>query len=164
MRKMSPTLARAMPSWLLPCFRRGPGSSMQPSSRSISRNGGSTARSLLSPRSLSWYGPRSALRRPSRSLLIWGAFGNAAFVLLWLITRITGLPVGPEPWTPESVGLIDVAASVFEVVLVVSAVLMLRRNMLPQRTIVRLDRPQLAVFMGVVAAITWIAATGGGHH
>jgi hypothetical protein len=60
--------------------------------------------------------------------------------------------------------LIDVAASVFEVVLVVSAVLMLRRNMLPQRTIVRLDRPQLAVFMGVVAAITWIAATGGGHH
>jgi hypothetical protein len=105
-----------------------------------------------------------ALRRPTRSLLIWGALGNSAFVLLWLVTRITGLPVGPEPWTPESVGLVDVAASVFEVVLVISAVLMLRRNTLPERTTVRLDRPQLAVFMGAVAAITWIAATGGGHH
>jgi MFS family permease len=105
-----------------------------------------------------------ALRRPTRSLLIWGALGNGVFVLLWVVTRITGLPVGPEPWTPESVGLIDVAASIFEVVLVVSAVLMLRRNTLPERTTVRLDRPQLAVFMGAVAAITYIAATGGGHH
>jgi hypothetical protein len=104
------------------------------------------------------------LRRPSRSLLIAGAVGNAIVVLLWLITRVTGLPVGPEPWTPESFSLLDVAASVFEVALVITAVMMLRRDALPQRTKVHLERPQVAVFTGAVVAITYIAVTGGGHH
>jgi hypothetical protein len=85
-------------------------------------------------------------------------------VLLWLITRVTGLPVGPEPWTPESFSLLDVAASVFEVALVITAVMMLRRDALPQRTKVHLERPQVAVFTGAVVAITYIAVTGGGHH
>jgi hypothetical protein len=104
------------------------------------------------------------LRRPSRSLLVAGAIGNATVVVLWLVTRVTGLPVGPEPWTPESIGLLDVAASIFEAVLVVTVVMMLRRGALPERTKVRLERPQLAVFTGAVAAITYLAVTGGGHH
>jgi hypothetical protein len=104
------------------------------------------------------------LRKPSRPLLIVAAIGNATFVLLWLVTRITGLPVGPEPWTPEGFGLIDVAASIFEVIIVGGAAFMLRRMALPERVNVRLDRPQLAVFMGAVAAITYLAVTGGGHH
>jgi hypothetical protein len=104
------------------------------------------------------------IRRPSRSLLVVGATGNAIVVFLWLLTRITGLPVGPEPWTPESFSLVDVAASVFEVVLVVTAVMMLRRNALPERTRVHLERPQVAVFTGAVVAFTYIAVTGGGHH
>ncbi|MEA2509153.1 MAG: hypothetical protein QOG21_1235 [Actinomycetota bacterium] len=104
------------------------------------------------------------LRRPSRRLLIAGATGNAIVVFLWLLTRITGLPVGPEPWTPESLSLLDVAASVFEVVLVATAVMMLRRDALPQRTRVHLERPQVAVFTGAIVAFTYIAVTGGGHH
>jgi hypothetical protein len=104
------------------------------------------------------------LRRPSRTLLVIGAVGNVAVVVLWLVTRFTGLPVGPEPWTPESIGALDVAASIFEIVLVVTTVMMLRRKALPERTKVRLERPQLAVFTGAVAAITYLAVTGGGHH
>ena len=104
------------------------------------------------------------LRRPSRTLLVVGAIGNATVVVLWLVTRVTGLPVGPEPWTPESIGLLDVAASIFEVVLAVTVVMMLRRGAVPERTKVRLERPQLAVFTGAVAAITYLAVTGGGHH
>jgi hypothetical protein len=104
------------------------------------------------------------LRRPSRSLLVVAAIGNAIVVMLWLVTRITGLPVGPEPWTPESFSLLDVAASVFEIVLVITAVMVLRRHVLPQRTKVHLERPQVAVFTGAVVAITYLAVTGGGHH
>jgi hypothetical protein len=103
-------------------------------------------------------------RRPSRSILIAGGIGNVLVVLLWFVTRITGLPVGPEPWTPETFGLLDVVASCFEIALVVSVVAMLRRGALPSRAEVRLERPQLAVFTGAVAAITYIAITGGGHH
>jgi MFS family permease len=103
------------------------------------------------------------LRRPSRSILIIGVIGNAALVVLWLVTRVTGLPFGPEPWTPEGFGLLDVVASIFEAALVVSSILVLRRSELPDRTSVRLERPQIAVFCGAVIAITYIAIQGGGH-
>jgi hypothetical protein len=104
------------------------------------------------------------LRRPSRPILIAAAVANAAVLVLWLITRITGLPVGPEPWTPEGFGVLDVVASIFEVLLIVSIVMVLRRSSLPERASIRMDRPQLAVFTGAVIAITYIAITGGGHH
>jgi hypothetical protein len=103
------------------------------------------------------------LRKPSRTILTAGIVGNAALVILWLVTRVTGLPVGPEPWSPESFGLPDVVASVFEVALVLSSVVLLRRSDLPERTNVRLERPQVAVFCGAVIAITYIAIRGGGH-
>jgi hypothetical protein len=103
-------------------------------------------------------------RRPSGSILIAGAVGNAVVVLLWLITRITGLPFGPEPWTPEAFGVLDVVASLFEVFLVVSIVMLLRKGRLPSRARAHLERPQLAVFTGAVFAITYLAITGGGHH
>ncbi|MDP9225864.1 MAG: hypothetical protein M3P18_18890 [Actinomycetota bacterium] len=105
-----------------------------------------------------------ALRRPSRRLIVAGAVGNAAVVALWLITRVSGLPVGPEPWTPEAVGFLDVVASLFEILLVAVAVMLLRGDAIPARTHVRWERPHLAVFTGAVTAITYIALVGGGHH
>ena len=104
------------------------------------------------------------LRRPSRPILIAGAVGNVAVVLTWLITRTTGLPFGPEPSTPEAFGWLDVVAASFEVLLVVSIVMLLWRGRLPAQVRVHPERPQLAVFMGAVAAITYLAITGGGHH
>jgi uncharacterized membrane protein YsdA (DUF1294 family) len=103
-------------------------------------------------------------RRPSRPVLLAGAVGNVAVVLLWLITRITGLPFGPEPWTPESFGVLDVVASLFEVFLAVSIVMLLRRGDWPSHARAHLERPQVAVFTGAIAAITYLAITGGGHH
>jgi hypothetical protein len=51
---------------------------------------------------------------PSR-LLIWlGVFGNAAIVALWVVTRTAGTLVGPDPTTPESVGVADSLATAFE--------------------------------------------------
>jgi hypothetical protein len=39
---------------------------------------------------------------------------NAAVVGLWLVTRTTGLPVGPEPWEAEAVGTADLVCSGLE--------------------------------------------------
>ena len=46
------------------------------------------------------------------------ALANVAVVLLWLVTRTTGLPVGPEPWEAEAFGRADVLATVLELVVV----------------------------------------------
>ena len=57
----------------------------------------------------SWIYPR-----PERRVLLAGAVGSLAVVALWAFTRAVGVPVGPEAWHPESVGVLDVIASVDE--------------------------------------------------
>jgi hypothetical protein len=48
-------------------------------------------------------------------------------LLVWLWSRSSGLPFGPEPGAPEPVGMADVAASLLEVLTLVLAVVLLRR-------------------------------------
>ena len=45
-------------------------------------------------------------------LLLAGAVGNAALIVVWAISRTTGLPFGPHPGEPEPVGPADVMAAV----------------------------------------------------
>ena len=58
----------------------------------------------------------------SRSpFFIWlGVIGNAAIVVLWIVTRTVGTLIGPEPATPEPIGLADSVATVFELTIVVA--------------------------------------------
>jgi len=58
----------------------------------------------------------------SRSqLLIWfGVIGNAAIVVLWVVTRTVGTLIGPEPAAPEPIGLADSVATAFELTIVVA--------------------------------------------
>src|SRR5436190_20568406 len=53
-------------------------------------------------------------REPSERALITGAGVNTGVALLWLMTRTIGLPLGPETWSPERIGVLDVAATVDE--------------------------------------------------
>lgn len=53
-------------------------------------------------------------RDPSESALITGAGVNTGVALLWLVTRTIGLPFGPDAWSTERVGPLDVAATVDE--------------------------------------------------
>jgi hypothetical protein len=50
-------------------------------------------------------------------------------LLVWLWSRSSGLPFGPEPGAPEPVGMADIAASLLEVLTLVLAVVLLRRVM-----------------------------------
>lgn len=51
---------------------------------------------------------------PSVRLFTLGAIANAGVVGIWIVSRTLGIPVGPEPWQPEAVGALDVAATIFE--------------------------------------------------
>ena len=47
-------------------------------------------------------------------------------LLLWLYSRTVGLPFGPNPGIPESIGLADVLAGLLEVTALLAASLLLR--------------------------------------
>ena len=67
------------------------------------------------------------LAMPSRLVLVAVAAGSAALVLLWLLTRTTGLPIGPEAWEAQPVGALDLVSSSLELVTVVASMLAARR-------------------------------------
>jgi hypothetical protein len=62
------------------------------------------------------------LRWPNRTLLLLlGIAGNSAIVLLYLLTRVVGIPLfGPEAGEVEGVGIIDVCATSSEAAIVVA--------------------------------------------
>ena len=61
------------------------------------------------------------LRWPNRTVLLLGIAGNSAIVLLYLLTRVVGIPLfGPEAGEVEGVGIIDVCATVSEAAIVVA--------------------------------------------
>lgn len=62
----------------------------------------------------------AAIRLPSREVLLAGAVGNGAVVLLWILTRTLGLPFGLLPG-PEEWGVPDFLASAAEIGVIVSA-------------------------------------------
>src|SRR6266545_2160432 len=98
--------------------------------------------------------------RPTRRLLTAGVVLNAGIVGVWAMSRIWGVPVGPDAWTPEAVSLADVLSTGFEAGIVVLSLAVLVRPALAQRSI----RPSFAIGgLGVtglaVAVISTIALT-----
>ena len=74
------------------------------------------------------------LQSPTRLLLAAGAVGNGLIVLLWLISRTRGAPVGPDAGSAEAVGLPDVVATAYELLVVAGCVLLATRAIRLRRT------------------------------
>lgn len=100
--------------------------------------------------------------RPRRGLLVAGAVGNTALVALWALTRTVGLPLGLLP-APEAVGAWDLAALVWELV-VVGACLALLRDAYAGRRTTRVGwHPAATVFLGAsVTALALLSLSGAG--
>jgi hypothetical protein len=56
---------------------------------------------------------------PKRWLIRAGLIGNAVIVGTWVLSRTVGVPIGPQPWTPEAVGVADLISTVLEIGIVV---------------------------------------------
>jgi hypothetical protein len=65
-------------------------------------------------------------RSAARRLLSAGAVVNLLVVALWIVSRTSGLPVGPQPWHPEAAGALDVICSADEALLALLAIVQLR--------------------------------------
>jgi hypothetical protein len=73
---------------------------------------------------------------PSRQVYALGALANGLLIATWIASRTTGVPLGPEAWTPETIGALDVTASVAELAIVVGSLMAIRgtRSVAPART------------------------------
>jgi hypothetical protein len=75
------------------------------------------------------------LRWPNRTIVLLGIAGNSAIVLLYLFTRVLGIPFfGPEAGVVEDVGLIDVCATMSEAAIVVALGVVLLWRLAGERT------------------------------
>jgi hypothetical protein len=75
------------------------------------------------------------LRWPNRSVLLLGIAGNSAIVLLYLFTRVVGIPLlGPEAGEVEGVGIIDVCATSSEAAIVVALGVLVLWRLAGERT------------------------------
>jgi hypothetical protein len=66
---------------------------------------------------LTWAG--LVIFRPRRWVLATGLAGNLAILTLWAITRLVGIPFGPQAGEIEADGALDAIATVLEVALVI---------------------------------------------
>jgi hypothetical protein len=75
------------------------------------------------------------LRWPNRAILLLGIAGNSAIVLLYLLTRVVGIPLfGPEAGEVEGVGIIDVCATSSEVAIMVALGMLVLWRLARERT------------------------------
>jgi hypothetical protein len=75
--------------------------------------------------------------RPSPAVYLAAFVGNAVVATTWVVSRTTGLPLGPESGEPEPVGIADTAATAFEVLIAAGALLPLLRFASRRRPLAR---------------------------
>jgi hypothetical protein len=111
-----------------------------------------------------------ALGRDRAPLARQVACANLALVALWAVTRTTGLPVGPQRWTPEPVGRPDLLSVALEVATVLALAVLARAGDRPlsRRPPASASRYVALLFAGALAvsAMTTpaLAATEAGGH
>lgn len=91
-------------------------------------------------------------RRHGRRMLAVGIAGSLSLVAVWAVSRVTGLPFGPEPGVPEVVGVPDVVSVVLELVTAGSCAWAL---LVPGR--LRVPRSLPVRFVGLAGAVALTA-------
>jgi len=66
--------------------------------------------------------------RPTQRLLLLGALGNTAIIGIWTMSRTIGVPLGPEPWKPETLAPLDIAATALELAILIGTTALVARR------------------------------------
>jgi hypothetical protein len=99
---------------------------------------------------------------PVRWLLVAGLAGNLAVIVVWALSRTIGLPLGPDPWSPEAANSADLLATGLELAIVIGCALPLARGVVPApRKAGRGSALALGASLAVLTSA--VIATGGGH-
>jgi hypothetical protein len=107
------------------------------------------------------WGVRAYRAQLSRRALVAGAWVNVAVVLVWLTSRTVGVPIGPWAGEPEALGMIDIMASLDELVIVAMVASLVSATRLPGLAWLR---GAYAVRLGIMlSSASLFATTIGGH-
>jgi hypothetical protein len=90
---------------------------------------------------------------PSRLWLWLGVAGNGLIVAVYVASRTTGLPVGPDVGKAESVGSLDVVSVVLELALIAGCAALMLRPSLTSRPVRRFGTIGTAVSLAAVPAM-----------
>jgi hypothetical protein len=106
--------------------------------------------------------------RPTRRLLTAGIVLNAGVIGVWAMSRIWGVPVDPQSWTPEPVALADALSSGFEAgIVLISLAVLVRPALASQRMRPAVAAPSFglaAVAVAVVSSMAVAPAFASDHH
>jgi hypothetical protein len=108
------------------------------------------------------WGMRAYRAQLSRRALVYGGiYVSVAVVAIWLVSRTVGLPIGPWAGRPESIGVIDIMASVDE--LVIAAMVVAIVSAAPPRGLAWLRSGYATRVVVMLATASLFATTIGGH-
>jgi hypothetical protein len=100
-----------------------------------------------------------------RRALLAGALLNGALIVVWAVSRTSGLPIGPDAWQPEAVGVADVISKLDELGAVILVAVVLRRLRGARRVQLSPLQVRLAAMLAAPLVLySLLAAMGGGHH
>ena len=97
------------------------------------------------------------LVRPARLVLLAGVVVNVGVAAVWVLSRTAGMPVGPEPWTPEAVGAADIVSTLFELAIAGGSLLLLSSPAKARYTS-WLDRRAVAPMVAIAIGVTLLVA------
>lgn len=100
----------------------------------------------------------------NRRVLRAGIAGNGALIVLWAISRTVGLPIGPDPWTPEAVGAADVLSKVDEVAAIVLLGIVLSAAESSRVALTRIHARLVTALAGPLFLYSVLGALGAKHH
>jgi hypothetical protein len=102
------------------------------------------------------------LRRADGPRLLAALALSVGPLLVWLVSRTSGLPFGPEAGEPEQVGLADTAACLLELAGVGAALVLLRAA--PRLRALALPGAAQLAGLGLVAVVTVVGLTSAATH
>jgi hypothetical protein len=103
---------------------------------------------------------------PSSRGLRLGIGVSVAVIAVWIVSRTVGVPFGPEPWHPESVGALGVAATATEAMIaLLSQALLASSGRAPTDSVLPLSTRYLRplVYAQLVLGLLAAFVAGGGH-
>jgi hypothetical protein len=101
-------------------------------------------------------------RQGGRAVLVSGVVLSILVAILWAASRTTGLPIGPERWTAEPVGALDVLATGSELAL--AAIVVCQLGMARGSALARHARTPLLAAGTCLVLLSAVALTVGGGH
>jgi hypothetical protein len=101
------------------------------------------------------------VRRRSGRVLLLGCSLQIGIVALWAISRTVGVPLAPQAWTPEGLGVADVTETIAELITVVAVLSVLLAGRSKYALAARRWMPSVLVLTIVVSTLFGTGAHAG---